>query len=107
MAENQNPRSPKPNDPERAKKEPPKEEPKEEPAKKKEEAGAEQLHLSSLKVELWVELQQEQPPDHGSLPKRKAETAPAASSSKAPPAANAAVISRSSFTLPIREPSSS
>ena len=45
--------------------------------------------------------------DHGSLPKRKAETAPAASRSNAPPAAKPAVISRSSLTLPIREPSSS
>ena len=44
---------------------------------------------------------------HGSLPKRKAETAPAASSRNAPPAANPAVISRSFLTLPIREPSSS
>ena len=44
---------------------------------------------------------------HGSLPKRNAETAPAASSRKAPPAAKPAVISRSFLTLPIREPSSS
>ncbi len=44
---------------------------------------------------------------HGSRPKRKAETAPAARSRKAPPAAKPAVISRSFLTLPIREPSSS
>ena len=48
-----------------------------------------------------------QPLDHGSLPNRNAETAPAASRSRAPPAAKPAVISRSSLTLPIREPSSS
>ena len=53
------------------------------------------------------EEEDEQDALHGSLPKTRAETAPAASSSNAPPAANAAVTSRSSLTLPIREPSSS
>ena len=48
-----------------------------------------------------------QPPDHGSLPKRNADMAPAASNRTAPPAAKAAVISRFSFTCPTREPRSS
>ena len=51
--------------------------------------------------------QDEQETLHGSLPKKKAETAPAASSRNAPLAAKAAVISRSFCSCPRREPSSS